>query len=137
MGFDADGGKGSVQPVILSVKGTEYLQIFPTQYTQTNSNALIGSPSEGGQQQIDNKVRQPIKIQFTGVVKYSNRSTVTDIRARMKSMELDELKCIFQTKAGRAENMLIETFEEIGDSNRYDGIEIKVSLLEYLEHNAT
>lgn len=135
--FNNDGGKGAVQPVILSVDGAELLQIFPMNYNQKNHCTMIGSPSEGGQQQFDNRVIQPSTVNFTGIIKYDQRQIFTKIRMLMKSINLEKLKCQFQTKAGKIENMIIESLEEIGESNRYDGIEIRVSLLEYLEHNAT
>ena len=135
--FNADGGQGSVQPVVLKVDGQEYLQIFPLNYNQKNHCTMIGSPSEGGQTQFDNRVIQPSTVQFTGIVKYNQREVFDAIRAKMKSYQLETLKCEFQTKAGKIENMIIESLEEIGEANRYDGIEIKVSLLEYLEHNSS
>lgn len=133
--FDSDGGKGSVQAVYMSVKGMDLLQIFPTNYTQKNHCTMLGSPSEAGLQQFDNKVRQPSTVQFTGIVKYAQKAVFGKIRALMKSNTLSEILCKFQTKAGQIENMIIESIEEVGESNRYDGMEIRVSLLEYLEHN--
>lgn len=135
--FNKDGGKGKVQPVFLSVKGAELLQIFPLNYTQKNYCTMIGSPSEGGQTQFDNRVIQPSTVQFTGIVKYSEKAVFTKIRVLMKSYKLEKLLCQFQTKAGSIENMVIESIEEVGESNRYDGIEIRISLTEYLEHNAS
>ena len=135
--FNKDGGQGKVQAVYLSVKGADLLQIFPLNYTQKNHCTMIGSPSEGGQTQFDNRVIQPSTVQFNGIVKYSERAVFTKIRVLMKSYKLEKLLCQFQTKAGRIENMVIESLEEVGESNRYDGIEIRVSLSEYLEHNAS
>lgn len=131
-----EGGGGAVQPVYIKVKGTPLLQIFPTHYTQKNHCTMIGSPSEGGQKQFDNKVNNPSVVQFTGIVKYAQRSVFEMIRQMMKSYQLENLLCEFQSKAGRITNMIIESLEEVGESNRYDGMEIKVSMQEYLEHNA-
>ena len=130
-----EGGGGAVQAVYIAVKGTPLLQIFPTQYTQKNHNTMIGSPSEAGLKQFDNKVIQPSTVQFTGIVKYSERAVFNLIRNMMKSYKLQNLLCAFQSKAGSIENMIIESIEEIGESSRYDGIEIRVSMQEYLEHN--
>lgn len=135
--FSADGGNGNVQPVYVTVKGSPLLQIFPTHYSQNNSCQMIGSPAESGKMQFDNRVIQPTVVQFTGIVKYRERSVFTKIRATMKSQKLDNLKCTFMTKAGEIKNMIIESCEEIGESNRYDGMEIRMTLKEYLEHNAT
>lgn len=135
--FSADGGKGKVQPVYITVKDMKLVQIFPTHYSQKNSCALIGSPAESGKMQIDNRVIQPTVVQFTGIVKYKERSIFTTIRRTMKSQKLENLTCKFMTKAGEIKNMIIEDCEEVGESNRYDGIEIKMTLKEYLEHNAS
>lgn len=135
--FNSDeGGGGAVQAVYIAVKGTPLLQIFPTNYTQKNHCTMIGSPSEGGQTQFDNKVNQPSTVQFTGIVKYQQRSVFNAIRNLMKSYKLQNLLCQFQSKAGRIDNMIIESIEEVGESNRYDGMEIKVVMQEYLEHNS-
>lgn len=132
-----EGGGGAVQAVYIAVKGAPLLQIFPTNYTQKNHCTMIGSPSESGQMQFDNKVNQPTTVQFTGIVKYQQRSVFNTIRTLMKSYKLQNLLCKFQSKAGHIENMIIESIEEIGESNRYDGMEIRVSMQEYLEHNAS
>lgn len=134
-GFDKDGGEGSVDPVCISVKGTPLLQIFPLNYNQKNYCKLIGSPSEKGLTQFDNKVREPSTVQFTGIVKYSQRSVIKAIRAQMKKITLSELICQFQSKSGEIDNMIIDSIEEIGEATRYDGVEVKISLTEYLEHN--
>ena len=97
---------------------------------------MIGSPSEGGQKQFDNKVNNPSTVQFTGIVKYSEKAVFGMIRQLMKSYKLDNILCEFQSKAGRIQNMIIESIEEVGESNRYDGMEIRVTMQEYLEHNA-
>ena len=133
--FSKDGGTGKVQPVYLSLQGGDLLQIFPTQYNQTNSCQMLGSPSEAGLKQFDNKVIQPATVQFTGIVKYSERSVITSLRTKVKQLELKEILCAFQSKAGSIKNMIIESVEEIGESNRYDGIEVRISLREFLEHN--
>lgn len=134
--FERDGGGGgSVDPVYIAIKGTPLLQIFPTNYNQKNHCTMIGSPSEKGLTQFDNKVIQPTTVQFTGVVKYSQRSVFNTIRLTMKRIKLSDIICQFQSKAGRIDNMILESIEEIGESNRYDGIEIKVVMQEYLEHN--
>lgn len=129
--------EGQVNPVYLKAAGadTGILTIHYTNYTQTNLCAMIGSPSEAGLMQFDNRVIQPSRVQFTGIVKHSDMDVFIDLRDRMKSKELSELLCEFYTKAGTIENMVIESLEEIGESSRYDGVEIKVSMQEYLEHN--
>lgn len=134
--FTRDGARGgSVQPVLLSVNGAGLLEIFPTQYNVKNSCQLIGSPSEKGIKQIDNKVILPTTVQMTGIVKFSERGVFGKIKRTMKQNTLSKLVCVFQSKAGRASNMILENLEEIGESNRYDGIEIRVQLQEFLEHN--
>lgn len=135
--FSSDGATGNVTPVVLSVKGGELIDIYPTSYNASNRCKMIGSPSEAGQMQFDNRVILPSRITFTGVVKFLNKEVIDEIRSSMAGATLDELKCEFQGKDGHMENMIIETLEEIGESNRYDGIEVRVTLQEYLEHNVS
>ena len=134
--FETDGGQGSVQPVYLKVSGSPLLQIFPTQYNERNYCSMLGSPSEGGQMQYDNKVRQPSTVQFTGIVKYSQKDVFTVLRTMIKKIKLADIICEFQSKSGTISNMIIESIEEVGEANRYDAMEVRVKLLEYLEHNA-
>ena len=133
--FSSDGGAGSVQSVYIAVKGTPLLQIFPTNYTQKNHCTLLGSPSESGMTQYDNKVLQPTTVQFTGIVKSTQKGVVKVIRNIIKKNSLSDIICKFQSKAGEIDNMILESVEEIGEANRYDGIEIRVSMIEFLEHN--
>ena len=69
------------------------------------------------------------------IIKSDYFNTVQRIRDNVNELELGTLKCQFMGKAGDIKNMIIETFEEIGSSNRYDAVEVKVTLREYLEHN--
>lgn len=133
--FATDGGRGAVQPVYISVKGAPLLQIFPTSYTQKDHCSLLGSPSESGTTQYDNKVIQPSTVQFTGIVKSTQKGVFKVIRNVMKKYGLSDIICQFQSKAGQIDNMIIDSLEEVGESNRYDGIEIRVSMTEFLEHN--
>lgn len=134
MSFTADGGGGSVDPVYLDCEGA-LLEIFPTNYNCTYTCALIGSPSESGTEQLDNKVIKPSSITMTGIVKYEHKSVFHQIRRNMLKLKLGEIKCTFYSKAASCTDMLVEQLEEIGESNRYDAMEIKVKLHEYLVHN--
>ena len=135
--FTDDGAGGTVQAVVLKVKGSPLAQIFPTSYTATSSCALLGSPSEGGLKQFDNKVIQPSKVQFSGIVKAGGKGEVFQaLRKIMKKLKLGDILCEFQSKGDKIQNMIIESMEEVGDPNRYDAMEIRVSLQEYLEHNS-
>lgn len=133
--FSADGGNGNVNPVYISIKGTPLLQIFPTSYTEKNHCTMLGSPSEQGITMFDNKVLQPSTVQFTGIVKSTQKAVFGKIRSKMKSNQLSEIICQFQSKSGQIDNMIIESIEEVGEANRYDGMEIRVSMIEFLEHN--
>ena len=133
--FNSDGGKGNVNPVYISIKGAPLLQIFPTNYTEKNHCTMLGSPSEKGLKMYDNKVRQPSTVQFTGILKVAQKSAMTKLRVQIKKNQLSDILCTFQSKSGTIENMIIESIEEVGDSNRYDAMEVRVSLSEYLEHN--
>jgi hypothetical protein len=136
--FEKDNlGGNESNAVYIAIRGKRFLQIFPTNYVQKNHCTMIGSPSEKGVIQFDNKVIQPTTVQFTGIVKSSQKDVFTDIRATMKQIQLENIICQFKSKAGRIDNMILESIEEIGESSRYDGIEIKVTMQEYLEHNVT
>ena len=135
--FDSDGGGGgSVDPVYLQIEGHDLLQIFPLNYTEKHSCKLIGSPSEMGLEQLDNKVVQPSTVQFSGIVKYPQRAVFSAIYRHLRTKrKVADLMCQFMSKAGRISKMIVNNLEEVGDNKRYDGIEIRVSLQEYLEHN--
>ena len=136
--FDQDGcseRSSGVQPVMLSLSGQELVVIFPLNYNESNRFKMIGSPSEAGQIEFDNRVIQPSTVQFVGIVKDAQREVIRELRKSLEGATLDELKCKFQGKGGSISNMIIENFEEVGESNRYDGIEVRVTLQEYLEHN--
>lgn len=133
--FSTDSEPKGMNAVSICLQDKEILTIFTTNYNQKNYCTMIGSPSEKGLTQFDNKVTQPSTVQFTGIVKSSQLGIIRTLRRRLKKINLGDLICQFQTKAGRIENMILESIEEIGESNRYDGVEIKVVMQEYLEHN--
>ena len=133
--FETDRGEGRVNPVLLKVKGAPMVSIFTTSYSETNSCQLLGSPAESGQQQFDHKVRMPSRIQFSGIVKSTESEVFTSLRVIMKKIKLADILCEFQTKSGSIKNMIFESLEEVGDPNRYDAMEIRASMQEYLEHN--
>ena len=137
--FLSDGGQPNetISPVYLQVKDIALLQIFPLDYNYKNHCALLGSPAETGMMQYDHKVIQPSTVSFTGIVKYSNWNVLKAIRASLRSHTLNNCLCTFYTKSGKAERMMIDTLEEIGNSQRYDGVEVKVMLTEFLEHNTS
>lgn len=133
--YDGGNGNGSIGPVYLQVKGADLLAIFPLNYSYKNQCLLLGSPAETGMMQYDHKVTQPATILFTGVVKYTEWRVLDEIRGNLKSRKLENILCTFYHKSGRAERMIINYIEETGESARYDGVEVKVSLTEFLEHN--
>lgn len=134
--FSSDGANGSINAVYLSTSNGQLWEIFPTSYNVKDSCKLLGSPSEGGLTQYDNKVINPREISFTGIIKSGHFGLVPAIRRIMESTDLKECLCEFYGKAGDVDMMVIESFEEIGDKNRYDAIEVKFVLREYLEHNS-
>ena len=134
--FSSDGGSGTADPVYLQVDGQGLLMIFPLSYQAKTHCALLGSPSETGRMQYDNKVVQPTEVNFTGVVKYAYRHVVERIVRHVKEVySLGNLMCTLHTKSGTYKNLIVESFEEKGDSHRYDGIEVSAKLQEYLEHS--
>ena len=133
--FTSDGGGGTVQPVYLSTSGIDAMEIFPTSYNVKDSAKLLGSPSEGGLMQYDNKVTQPREVSFTGILKADHFSLVEAMRDLVADNNLGNILCTFQGKSGKVDKMVIESFEEIGNSNRYDAVEVKFVLRKYLEHN--
>ena len=85
--------------------------------------------------QYDNKVIQPRVVTFTGILKQPYFTSIPGIRRSVESTSLSRSLCKFYGKGGGVSNMVIESFEEIGDRNRYDAVEVKFVLKEYLEHN--
>lgn len=136
MAFDLDKPDGSVTPVRLKPKGEDIYTIFPTSYTTKNHCQMLGSPSEWGLKQFDNKVIQPSTVQLTGIIKSENaESTLTKLRKQIKMLSLENTLCEFQGKGGTMQKMIIESIEEVGEPNRYDAVEVRISLLEFLEHS--
>lgn len=135
--FNADkgSGNGSVKPVYIKAGGANLTAIFPTQYNRKSHCALLGSPSEKGVKQYDNKVIQPSTIQMTGIVKYTDWGSLAVLRDQVRYHSLQKILCTFYGKSGSAERMIIESVEEIGESNRYDGVEVRITMTEFLEHS--
>ena len=133
MGFDADGCKGGeVNPVYIKVS-SDILEIYPTSYDACASCSLIGSPSEMGQEVLDQKVIRPTNISFTGVLKKEHFDKISEFIDHIKSSNLEELLvCTFYSKGNTWEKMLIEDFHEIGSPDRYDAVEVSVKLHEFL-----
>ena len=136
--FTADGcdNGASVESVYLKIKGKEYIEIFPTSYDANCPCDLLGSPSEKGTIQYDNKVVKPTVIQFTGIVKIEYNTLIERIQEHLrKDRKVADLMCTVYTKGAIYDKMIIKSIKERGDQNRYDAIEISVELEEYLEHN--
>lgn len=133
---DLSMGASGIQPVYLQVYNQDLIQIFPTQYSSNRPVALLGSPSELGQQQYDHKVLKPRKISFTGILKKAHFQRVKTLLD--KSIESynpnDGLFCTFYTKTGKVVRMMIEQFEETGNNQRLDAVEVKVALSEFLDY---
>lgn len=138
--FSADGAseQGYVNPVYIQIGTKDAKEIFPTSYNVKDSCKLLGSPSEGGLMQYDNKVTQPREITFTGIVKKEHMTDLIEAaRDLVGDNDLNNILCKFYGKSGEVDKMVIESCEEIGSSNRYDAIEVKFVLREYLEHNSS
>ena len=133
MDFLEDGAQCD-DPVYLKVAGADLMEIFPLNYNVKTLCALCGSPSENGMTQYDNKVIKPVQISFSGVIKYTQYEKLDNLRDSLHSID-EGMLCTFYSKGQTMEHMLIESFEEVGDNTRFDGIEVRVSLVEYLEHN--
>lgn len=137
--FNADStsanGKNGINTVYIKVHGRDLLQIFPLQYQRSDLCALLGSPSEMGVQKYDHKVIKPSSVQFTGVVKYQYFNLFEIIRDSIKQSDLGVILCDFYGKAGSVQKMLIESMDEVGNSTRYDGVEVRIKMQEYLVHS--
>lgn len=128
-------GGASEGKVLLKVKGTSLVELQVTSYTQTDPYQMIGSPSEAGLIQFDNRIRQPIQVQVKGIVNIRDKKIITAMRGAAKSNKLSDLKCSFMTKVGEVKDMIIENIDVQGDSHRYNGVEVSIRLKEFLEHN--
>ena len=130
-------GCSNSNPVYIATSGGSLMSIFPTSYTIKNNCKLIGSPVESGETRFDHKVKMPTTITFTGILKEPKYSEIASLKKSIDAEAISECKCTFYGKAGTAENMIIEAFEEIGDKNRLDAVEVRVSLREYLIHESS
>ena len=139
--FNADStsasSKNGINPVYIKVHGRDLLQIFPLQYQRKDFCALLGSPSEMGVQKYDHKVIKPTSVQFTGVIKYEYYNLFEIIRDSIKQSDLEVILCEFYGKAGSVSKMLIESMDEVGNSTRFDGVEVRITMQEYLVHSKT
>lgn len=134
--FGRDGGGGSVDPVYLQVHGASLQEIFPTSYSAQHHCDLLGSPSEKGTIQYDNKVVKPTTVTFTGILKSRHKRALKLMQKNIRqSRKIGEMMCTLYTKGATYENMILKEVSEVGESNRYDGFEVRVVLEEYLEHN--
>lgn len=137
MDFLTDGGNG-VDPVYLKVPNKALYEIFPLNYSVKDMCALCGSPSEKGVIQYDNKVRKPAVITFTGIVKYSAYDVFADLIETLRATKPATMFCTFYAKSAGKINpddyMILESVEEIGDNQRYDGVEVRITLMEFLHH---
>lgn len=128
-----------IQPVRLKIGGIDLIEIFPLQYSNAQPVALLGSPSELGKMRYDHKIIKPKKISFSGLMKKAHFAKVKNlIEKAVRSFDPNGfLFCIFYSKAGTAMRMMIEQFDETGNNQRLDAVEVKVSLSEFLEHGKT
>ena len=133
-GFEGDGGAGK-DPVYIMVSGGSAVEIFPLSYNIKDHCKMLGSPSETGLMQCDHKVIQPREVTFTGVLKRPYFKRIAGFRRSVNSMSLGTSLSAFVGKGGQVKKMFIVAFEEIGQNNRFDGVEVKFTMQEYLEHN--
>ena len=126
----ADGGN----KVFLSTSSGSLFELFPTSYNVKDSSKLLGSPAESGEIKYDHKVIQPRVVTFTGILKAPYFSEIRSLRNSVASQDLSKCICTFVGKGGTVKNMIIESMEEVGDKNRFDAVELKFTLKEYLVH---
>ena len=126
-----------VDPVyIVLAKGGSLDPIFPTHYSVKHRCKLLGSPSEKGVIEYDNKVVQPTIINFTGIIKNEFFDKLETLQKNLlETRRLEDMMCTVYTKAGTYEKMILQEVEEVGESNRYDAVEARIVLEEYLEHS--
>lgn len=134
--FDEDDASGQGY-VSLSTPSGDMKYIFVLEYNVAMKCALIGSPSELGIQQVDNKVLQPTTIDMRGIVKLSKaKGLVAALKNQTRTKTLSKIENKFTGKSGNSwDKMVIVDFAEMGRSERFDAIEVKIVLQEYLEHN--
>lgn len=134
--FTGDGCSNR-NPVYLAPSGGSLMSIFPTSYNIKENCKLIGSPVESGEIRFDHKVKMPTTVTFTGILKEPKYSDIAKLKKAIEAEDISECMCKFYGKAGTVDNMIIESFEEIGDKNRLDAVEVRVSLREYLIHESS
>ena len=132
--FEMD-GCNCPNPVYIMISGARIAEIFPLNYNVKDTCKMLGSPSEGGLQQCDHKVVQPRVVSFTGILKKSYYHEIKGYRHCVEAMNMGTALCSFMGRGGQVNKMFLTEFEEIGNSNRLDSVEVKFTLTEYLEHN--
>lgn len=134
--FDIDDASGQGY-VSLSTPSGVIKYIFVLEYNVSMKCALIGSPSELGVQQVDNKVLQPTTIDMRGIVKLSKaKGIVAAMKNQTRAKTLSKIVNKFTGKSGNSwDKMIIVDFAEMGRSERFDAIEVRIVMQEYLEHN--
>lgn len=132
--FEGDGCTGQ-NAVYIMISGGQVSEIFPLNYNIKDTCKMLGSPSEGGLQQCDHKVVQPRVVSFTGILKRSYYARIAQYRKVVEAMNMGTALCSFMGRGGEVNKMFLTEFEEIGNSNRLDAVEVKFTLTEYLEHN--
>ena len=132
--FEGD-GCNCPNPVYIKIAGGGVTEIFPLTYNIKDTCKMLSSPSEGGLQQCDHKVVQPRVVTFSGIIKRAYYPRIGSFRKAVETMTMSAALCSFMGRSGEVKQMFLTDFEEVGQSNRMDGVEVKFTLTEYLEHN--
>lgn len=129
-----------VNAVYIKVNGKDILEIFPTQYTSSDSCRFTSSPSEKGTETIDSKVRMPVVVRFTGTVMKEGFSALNTIRASIKSnIKKDAICEFFPKELSQSEGMktmLVERLDVSGTQDKLDALTVSVSLKELIQVGA-
>ena len=125
---------GAIDPVYLELpEGGQIYEIFPTNYTINTPCELLGSPIESAEVWYDQKVIRPTQITFNGIIKLPDgKEAIKRLKKQTTERDLGKMMCKFFSKGSSVANMMLQNVEEVGESNRYDGIEVRISLLECL-----
>ena len=126
--------EGGVAACWFKCESVSLLGIYGMNVSVNTQCRFLGTPSEQGIMRLDNKVPVPTTATFVGFVKPLTFSKLASARKTIFKNEVD--RGTLYTKNAVYENMMIESMQELCSHERFDCIEVRINLKDYLEENA-
>lgn len=125
----------SIAPAYIKMPDGTLTHFFMTQYSAKHRVALLGSPSEKGIMELDNKVIQPKIITARGLMKYQSFEDLNKLYETLRKKIIKEIVIKFYCKSKKVcSNMLLQELEELGTNDKIDAIEVVITMQEFLAH---